>query len=110
LVIKDEAGVPETWDASNGWRMSYAREGSPGSEDLLVGFPGELLSLIINGDGHVQLDFSGDDGRPYVFEGSADLVNWDEISTFTTAGGSATLVDPDIATETRRFYRVRLIP
>ena len=90
--------------------MSYAREGTPGTDDPLVNFPGGILSLIINGDRHVQLEFSGDDGRPYVFEGSADLLNWDEISPFTTAGGSATLIDPDFVTNSRKYFRVGLLP
>ena len=74
--------------------MSYAREGTPGTDDPLVSFPGRISSLIINDDGQVQIEFGGDDGQPYVFEGSVDLLNWDEISPFTTAGGSATLIDP----------------
>ena len=60
--------------------------------------------------GLVQIVASGDNGRSYRLEASTNLLNWEPVVTNTILGGSATFTDSGAGTDTRRFYRIVLLP
>ncbi|NBV21572.1 MAG: hypothetical protein EBS05_06565 [Proteobacteria bacterium] len=57
-----------------------------------------------------QLTALGDNGRSYRMEVSGDLVSWIPVVTNTVAGGGATFTDTSVTGQTRRFYRLVLLP
>jgi hypothetical protein len=66
----------------------------------------DLISLLPGVQAELQV--SGAPGH-YAVEASSNLVDWAEMTNFTTTNSSFQFLDPD-ASEPQRFYRVRLIP
>jgi hypothetical protein len=60
-------------------------------------------------DGTTFVDLTGQPGQTYVFQASADMVNWDSFSTNTAVGGFARAVDLSSTIKPRHYYRA-LIP
>ena len=60
--------------------------------------------------GLFQITASGDNGRSYRLESSTNLVNWVPVVTNVVSGGSATFTDSGATSQTRRFYRIVLLP
>jgi len=69
------------------------------------------LAGMIAASGKFQFVLSGQVGTNYVIQASSDFVVWTPISTNTIpAGGSMTIIDSNMASFTRRFYRALAIP
>ena len=77
---------------------------------LTVYSPFNLGGATFQLGGLVQIVASGDNGRSYRLEASTNLVNWEPVVTNTILGGSATFTDSGAGTNTRRFYRIVLLP
>ena len=57
----------------------------------------------------MQMKLSGPAGRVYLLEASTNLVDWEAVGVGTgQADGSFAFDDPDAATLSNRFYRVRV--
>ncbi len=67
--------------------------------------PPQLTSLGLNRDGAFQLHVDIASTLPYIIEASTDLTNWLPIFT-NFGGGLLDCADPDVASHSRRFYRV----
>lgn len=77
---------------------------------LTVYNPFNLGGATFQLGGLVQIVASGDNGRSYRLEASTNLLNWEPVVTNTILGGSATFTDSGAGTDTRRFYRIVLLP
>ena len=60
--------------------------------------------------GELILRVTGEPGREYILEASADLVTWVAVKTFTLSDATSEMVDAEARPWPRRFYRVRLAP
>ena len=67
-----------------------------------------LSGRMPNGD--VSLRLTGEAGRTYLIETSADLQSWAEWKTVTLTGTDVELLDAEARNWPRRFYRARLAP
>jgi hypothetical protein len=61
-------------------------------------------------DGRFQFTVSGTIGSRVVVEFSADMIQWQYLTTVMLTSGTLGLSDPDAGTQPRRFYRARLQP
>ena len=61
-------------------------------------------------DGRFQFTLVGTPGTRVAVEFSADLSQWQELTTVVLSSGTLTLADPETGTQRRRFYRTRLQP
>ena len=67
-------------------------------------FAPALLSAGTSG-GILQIRLSGQSGQQYVIQASANLINWQSISTNIAVDGVIQFSDPDSANRSLRFYR-----
>ncbi|MBI4325912.1 MAG: immunoglobulin domain-containing protein, partial [Chloroflexi bacterium] len=68
----------------------------------------ESISLLA--DGRLHLLAGGEPGSRYAIQISTNLVNWTELSTVESAGGTFEFFDPDLPDLPQRFYRIRSVP
>ena len=61
-------------------------------------------------DGRFQFTLTGAPGSRVVVEFSADLIQWQNLTTVVLSSGTLGLSDPDTGSQPRRFYRARLQP
>ncbi|MCX6873973.1 MAG: S8 family serine peptidase [Verrucomicrobia bacterium] len=82
------------------------------SATLAVNQPGpvNLVAGTRLPDGRFQFTLSGTPGSRVVVEFSADLVQWQNLTTVVLGSGTLVLSDPDTGSQPRRFYRARLQP
>jgi C1A family cysteine protease len=69
--------------------------------------PTTVLGPPVVTDRGLQFHATGTPGRSFKFEASADLVNWQEISTVLNQNGSLIFLDPTATNAVRKFYRIR---
>ena len=83
-----------------------------GSATLTVNQPGPVR--LIPGawlpDGRFQFVLTGTIGSRAAIEFSADLIQWQDLTTVVLTSGTLNLSDPEAGTQARRFYRARLQP
>jgi hypothetical protein len=77
---------------------------------LFVSSGARFTSLTLTGNGQLQMQFQGTEGRQYVIEASTNLVNWEVLNTNTVVGGGFSLVETNMTAYPHRFYRARLLP
>jgi hypothetical protein len=77
---------------------------------LTVSSGGSFLSMTLDNNGRMQLEFQGAEGRQYALEASTNLTAWTAISTNTVIGGTISLIEADVHAFEQRFYRTRLVP
>jgi hypothetical protein len=70
--------------------------------------PPLLSSVSREPSGVVDLSASGDAGLLYVFEASADLLNWTKVGVRSNATGVVSFTDARSAGLPKRFYRVSI--
>ena len=72
--------------------------------------PPEINEISLTSGGHIQLQVSAPPGH-YAVDATTNLVvvDWAELTNFTTTGGTTQCFDSDTS-QAQRFYRVRLIP
>jgi hypothetical protein len=61
-------------------------------------------------DGRISLSLSGQAGSNYAIEDSTNLVDWLQVTNFTSDGGSFQFIDNDSTNNAEMFYRARLLP
>lgn len=69
--------------------------------------PTTVLGPPVITDRGLQFRATGTPGRSFKFEGSADLMNWQEISTALNQNGTLIFLDPSATNAVRKFYRIR---
>jgi DNA-binding beta-propeller fold protein YncE len=73
--------------------------------------PGQFDSLSLLADGSLLLNMSGMANTNYVLEFTSDWVTWSPLMTnFSGPDGLFQFDDPSVATNSERFYRLRLGP
>jgi hypothetical protein len=91
-------------------------DGSPPLSDTAVFrvmVTGEGSSLAISrlsGNGLGQISITGDIGLDYELQVSTDLLDWTRLIEFRLVESPHIFIDPATATQSTRFYRLRLIP
>ena len=75
-----------------------------------TGGPAQLHGLSRSAQGEVALRLTGEPGRTYVIETSADLAVWASWKTIVLTNEAADIVDAETRNMPRRFYRVRAGP
>jgi hypothetical protein len=115
----DILASPQLADAS-----PWLNTGSPAQIDYAISdeayeaIPSQLLPLlrpdsvgaIIQTNGNFSVQFSGSDGLTYVFQASANLVNWKSISTNCPVQGTFIVPLPPFSNLQNQFYRSILLP
>ena len=82
------------------------------SATLAVNQPGPV-NLVAGArlpDGRFQFTLTGSPGSRVAVEFSADLIQWQHLTTVVLSSGTLGFTDPDAGTQPRRFYRARLQP
>ena len=64
------------------------------------------LTGFVLPDGSIKLVWSSAPGRAYVLQRSADLINWEEVTTIQSTSASVEYVDSGAPVAATRFYRV----
>jgi sugar lactone lactonase YvrE len=77
---------------------------------LTVLVPATFDSLSLLADGSLQLSMSGTAYANYVLEATSDWVSWAPLTTLSGTNGFFQFNDPSAATNSERFYRLRLGP
>jgi len=72
--------------------------------------PSRLIAGARLPDGRFQFSVNGTVGSRIVVEFSADMVQWQDLTTVVLTGSTFSLSDPDAGTQPKRFYRARLQP
>jgi hypothetical protein len=92
--------------------VSNAMGAATSSATLTVNQPGPvgLTAGARLPDGRFQFTLTGTPGSRVLVEFSADLVQWQNLTTVVLPAASLGLSDPDAAAHSRRFYRARLQP
>ena len=72
--------------------------------------PGHFDSLSLLGDGSLQLNMSGSADTNYVLEFTSDWVSWNPLTNLSGSNGLFQFNDTSAATNSDRFYRLRLGP
>jgi hypothetical protein len=62
------------------------------------------------GNGEFQFTFYTASNVTYTIQSSTTLKNWTPVLTFDGDGGPLTIIDPNAAGNSRRFYRVKVGP
>jgi hypothetical protein len=73
--------------------------------DSVVG--GLVEAVQRDSDGSVTFQITGLQGRSYTVQASLDLVNWTALGTPIVGGTRVSFKDPNISTNSHRFYRLR---
>ena len=76
---------------------------------LTISSAGSFVSIALDADRQLELQFQGAVGRQYAFEASTNLLEW-EVLTNTVVGGTISLLETNMAAFPQRFYRTRLMP
>ncbi len=101
---------PITVLAAEAFTDGYAAQALATSQASFIGR--NPLPPTLGQFGHSENGFSfvlnGDAGAGYAVEVSEDLLNWRAIISGQNETGSLIIVDPELSTADRRFYRVRL--
>jgi hypothetical protein len=69
-----------------------------------------LTAVSFSGSGQLQFTFNTTVGLDYTVQYSADLKTWTPLLTFSGSGESQTVMDPNAASTSQRFYRVMIAP
>ncbi|HVU99841.1 MAG TPA: hypothetical protein VHH88_00675, partial [Verrucomicrobiae bacterium] len=72
--------------------------------------PGQFATMAFQPDRSLQLNMSGTPLTNYVLECSPDLKAWSPLATLSGTNGLFQYLDPSTATNSRRFYRLRVAP
>ena len=72
--------------------------------------PSQLSQPEVLEGGTFRLLLQGDSGQAYSVEVSSDLKAWETLTTVICTNGSVQFRDDTSATNSIRFYRVRLAP
>lgn len=114
-TVGDLLGTPEL-SLQSPW-LNLGTLNNTLTDEAIECIPAQLLSLVredsagevqING-ASVTLRFSGFDGHAYAIEQTADLANWQPVSTNWPAGGQMELTLP-LPASAKTFYRSVLLP
>lgn len=72
--------------------------------------PPQFLSVTVSSNGLVQMVLHGQAGSSYAIDGSSNLVDWIQLTTFTNTNGTYQFTDPSSTNNSLGFYRARLLP
>ena len=64
------------------------------------------LTGLVLPDGSIRLVWTAASGRTYVLQRSADLINWEEVTTIQSTSASVEYIDSGAPVAATRFYRV----
>jgi GH25 family lysozyme M1 (1,4-beta-N-acetylmuramidase) len=69
----------------------------------------QFVSVTVT-NGVVQMVLSGQTGAVYAIDGSSNLLDWVQLTTFTNTTGSYQFTDPSSTNNPLGFYRARSLP
>ena len=87
-----------SWGATDFWLVALAAASAQAPS----------LSISLE-SGVPRVVLSGETGRTYVTDASGDLQAWNPVATNQLSSPTATVVDPQQALNSKRFYRARLV-
>jgi len=81
-----------------------------GADEFGSAAPFALIVLTAQSMGETFLRLTGEIGRTYIFEFSADLTNWAAFSTNQATNTNVELFDPSAFGSSERFFRALAVP
>jgi hypothetical protein len=111
VVRLDAAPDPDSTNGTAGLTLSAAGLPSESVSVHALDLFGPFSVGLSAGPAPFQVQLTGEAGKTYVMEKTANLTSsWSPFSTNTLTGTSTNVTDPESATLSQRFYRARLGP